>query len=98
MNGIRSRASNRPGRLVTRIGCIRAREALKARTLLLDHTSRPGFRKDPGLFAFSAGRRTGLRVPSGRTDARWRIGLLFNKLPRTRLHHWMRRAFAIKRI
>jgi len=54
-----------------RIGCFRAREALKKRTLLLDHPSRPGFRKDPGLFVFSAGRQP---VRAFRWNAPTRIG------------------------
>ena len=97
MNGIPSRASDRSGRLVTRIGCIRAREAHKARTLPLDHTSRPGFRKDPGLFCFhrAGWQPAHLRVPL--RMHRLRVGAggsLFNKLPRTRLHNWVRCAFA----
>lgn len=96
MSGIPSRASDRSGRLVTRIGCIRAREAHKARTLPLDHTSRPGFRKDPGLFVFPS--RLAAGSPSHPTGMhRLRVGaggLLFNKLPRTRLHNWVRCAFA----
>ncbi len=58
-----------------RIGCIRARVARKQAPPPLDHKSRPGFRKDPGLFAFPAllnldrSRRHRHRVPQEHTDA-----------------------------
>ena len=80
---MRSRASDPSGRLATRTTCIRAREA---------HRSAPSYsitRRGPDserirAFLFSRRSASRLRVPPERTDARWRIGLLFNKLPRTR--------------
>jgi hypothetical protein len=83
MNGIRPRASDPPGRLVTRTACIRAREALRSAPSY-SITRRGPESERIRAFCFSAGRQAGLRVPPERTDAHWRIGLLFNKLPRTR--------------
>lgn len=92
MSGIPPRASDRSGRLVTRIGCIRAREAHKARTLHSITRRGPDSERIRAflflpnrLAAGSPSRPTGmhrLRVGAG--------GSLFNKLPRTRLHNWVR--------
>lgn len=96
MNGIPSRASAPSGRLVTRIGCIRAREAHKARTLHSITRRGPDSERIRAFLFFPelvgnrfTSRPTGmhrLRVGTG--------GSLFNKLPRTRLHNWVQGAFA----
>jgi hypothetical protein len=67
--------------LVTRIGCIRAREAHRRAPFHSINTSRPGFRKDPGLLLCSThwpARRCRPRRSMDRTTFRW---TLFNKLP-----------------
>jgi hypothetical protein len=62
------------GRWVMRIGCHRAREARRRAPSNLEFTSRPGFRKDPGLFVcpFISGPAIGpaLGAPPRHTEVR----------------------------
>lgn len=77
------------GRSVVRIGCHRAKGARRRTPSQLEFMSRPGFRKDPGLFVSRGSFDPPNLCPTGAHRGAMHLGLLFNKLPRDALPLWV---------